>query len=175
MKIRTIKLTSKQFTEVFQGKTFVSNLPADAELLDVKFDLATRQLSAIVRSEGFDEVADAYPIPEFSLVFYAKPQPAIQPAPQPKPEAKPAVTVTVKTESAPAKKAQPTSPVSRVENEFSPDQRKLLTFKVEGDHVVVKPATFLKEEWQDINEVVRGCGGRWVKGDIISYWEIPLQ
>ncbi len=34
---------------------------------------------------------------------------------------------------------------------------------------------FLKAEWDDINEVVRSLGGKWVKGDIISYWEIPLQ
>ena len=57
----------------------------------------------------------------------------------------------------------------------SPDQRKLLSFKVEGEFVIVKPVQFLKEEWEDINEVVRSCGGRWVKGDIISYWEIPAQ
>jgi hypothetical protein len=40
---------------------------------------------------------------------------------------------------------------------------------------VVKPIQFLKAEWEDINEVVRSLGGKWVKGDIISYWEIPLQ
>jgi hypothetical protein len=40
---------------------------------------------------------------------------------------------------------------------------------------VVKPVQFLKAEWDDINDVVRGLGGKWVKGDIISYWEIPLE
>jgi hypothetical protein len=40
---------------------------------------------------------------------------------------------------------------------------------------VVKPVQFLKAEWEDINEVVRSLGGKWVKGDIISYWEIPAQ
>ena len=39
---------------------------------------------------------------------------------------------------------------------------------------MVKPVMFLKAEWEDINEVVRSLGGKWVKGDIISYWEIPL-
>jgi len=62
-----------------------------------------------------------------------------------------------------------------MENEFTPDQRKLLSFTVKEDAVVVKPVVFLKAEWDDINDVVRGIGGRWVKGDIISYWEIPLQ
>ena len=62
-----------------------------------------------------------------------------------------------------------------MENEFSPDQRKVLSFTVKGDYVIVKPIQFLKAEWDDINEVVRSLGGKWVKGDIISYWEIPLQ
>ena len=63
----------------------------------------------------------------------------------------------------------------KMENEFSPEQRKVLSFTVKGDVVIVKPIQFLKEEWEDINEVVRSIGGKWVKGDIISYWEIPLQ
>jgi hypothetical protein len=48
-------------------------------------------------------------------------------------------------------------------------------FTLEGDCVLVKPTQFLKTEWDDINEVVRGIGGKWVKGDIISYWAIPIQ
>jgi len=40
--------------------------------------------------------------------------------------------------------------------------------------VIVKPTLFLKEEWNDINDVVKSLGGKWVKGDIINYWEIPL-
>ena len=98
---------------------------------------------------------------------------------------KPAVTVTVKpevkVEPKPAMaKLVPPQPdpsrwASKMENEFSPDQRKLLSFSVKGEMLVVKPVSFLKAEWEDINEVVRSLGGKWVKGDIISYWEIPLQ
>jgi hypothetical protein len=62
-----------------------------------------------------------------------------------------------------------------MEEEFTPEQRKLLSFKVEGDFVIVKPIQYLKAEWNELNEVVRSLGGKWVKGDIISYWEIPLQ
>ena len=61
-----------------------------------------------------------------------------------------------------------------MEEEFSAEQRKLLSFSVDGNFLVVKPVKFLKAEWDDINEVVRSLGGRWVKGDIISYWEVPL-
>ena len=62
-----------------------------------------------------------------------------------------------------------------MEEEFSQEQRKLLSFTVDKEYLVVKPVKFLKAEWDDINEVVRSLGGRWVKGAIISYWEIPLQ
>jgi hypothetical protein len=64
---------------------------------------------------------------------------------------------------------------NRTEQEFTPEQRRLLSFKTDGDCVIVKPTQFLKGEWEDINEVVRSLGGKWVKGDIISYWEIPVQ
>jgi hypothetical protein len=85
-------------------------------------------------------------------------------------------TITESTPSIPKPTKPPISRyASKMENEFSPDQRKLLNFTVKDDFVVVKPVTFLKTEWEDINEVVRSLGGRWVKGDIISYWEIPLQ
>ena len=47
--------------------------------------------------------------------------------------------------------------------------------RLEGDFVIVKPIQYLKAEWNELNEVVRSLGGRWVKGDIISYWEIPVQ
>jgi hypothetical protein len=63
---------------------------------------------------------------------------------------------------------------SLMEEEFSEAQRKLLSFSVDRNFLVVKPAKFLKAEWDDINEVVRSLGGKWVKGDIISYWEVPL-
>jgi hypothetical protein len=62
-----------------------------------------------------------------------------------------------------------------VEKEFSAEQRALLSFTVEGDYVVVKPVQYLKAEWDEINDVVRSVGGKWVKGDIISFWVIPLQ
>jgi hypothetical protein len=143
--------------------------------LDLKLDLQSNQVVAVVRSDSFPDIPDAYPIPEISHSIKAPiaDQPAARTV---KIDTKPAIPASVTVaKPQPAKKPLPTVQVSRVENEFSPDQRKLLSFKAEGDHVVVKPVQFLKEEWEDINEVVRSCGGRWVKGDIISYWEIPLQ
>jgi hypothetical protein len=62
-----------------------------------------------------------------------------------------------------------------VEEEFSPEQRKLLSFTVKGEYVIVKPIQFLKAEWEDINDVVRSLDGRWVKGDLGSYWAIPRK
>ena len=62
---------------------------------------------------------------------------------------------------------------SAVEEEFSPEQRELLSFTVDGDCVIVKPVQYLKDEWNEINDVVRSLGGRWVKGDFSSYWVVP--
>jgi hypothetical protein len=163
MKIRIIKLTPELLMELLQGKAsdFASNLPADAELLDLKLDLFSKQVLAVVRSDSFEDIAECYPIPELTLTKSSVPK----------------ATATLKAETKPAsaKTTQPSKSTSKWENEFSPDQRKLLSFQVKGDCVVVKPVQFLKAEWDDINEVVRSLGGRWVKGDIISYWEIPLK
>jgi hypothetical protein len=179
MKLRIIKTTPERLVHLLQGKTSNTNLPNDAEILDVKMDLFAKQVSIIVRSESFEDVSESMPIPEFNLS--GGNVPATTDA---KIASKPALTV-----SKPEAKVEPKTSVAKIvppqpdanrwaakmENEFSPDQRKLISFTVKGGVIVVKPTSFLKAEWEDINEVVRSLGGKWVKGDIISYWEIPLQ
>jgi hypothetical protein len=175
MKLRIIKLTPERFMQTLQGKALTSNLPVDAEVLDVKLDLFAKQVSIIVRSDSFEDVAESMPIPELTMAASAE-QKVV-----PKPVVAATVKPELKVESKPLiAKLVPPQPdanrwASKLENEFSPDQRKLLSFTVKGNVVVVKPVSFLKAEWEDINEVVRSLGGKWVKGDIISYWEIPLQ
>jgi hypothetical protein len=173
LKIRILKLTPEYLVGLLQGKTstFSSNLPADAEILDIKMDLFNKQVSMVIRSESFEDVAEAIPIPEFTLskTIESKIMPKqILPI-------KPQVVPELKSTIAKLPQPQPNRMASKMENEFSPEQRKLLSFTVKEDRVVVKPVMFLKAEWEDINEVVRSLGGKWVKGDIISYWEIPLQ
>lgn len=194
-------MTPEQLAGLLGGKpvAFASKLPSDLEVLDVKADLFSRQVSLMVRSDSFEDVAESSPIPEITasntihIVAAATPAPVeakpVQPAPKPaaptptqvtqktvtsaaKTEPKPEVTVS----AAIAKSLTPPSNryAAKMENEFSPEQQKLLSFTVKGDCVVVKPVSFLKAEWDDINETVRSLGGKWVKGDIISYWEIPL-
>ncbi len=174
MKIKVIKLTPEQLMKLLQGEksAFASNLPADAELLDLKFDLFFRQVLAVVRSDTFEDVAEGCPTPELKLAKTMEQKAALKPTATFKAEPK------VEPKQAPAKTIQVTQPTkspTKWENEFSPDQRKLLSFQVKEDCVVVKPIQFLKAEWEDINEVVRSLGGKWVKGDIISYWEIPTN
>ena len=167
MKVRILKLTPEHFVKLLQGKPVPSlNLPSDTEVLDVKMDLFSKQVLAIIRSGSFEDVAESFPIPEFNpaVVKNATKLAAAVKA-EPKPE----------LELATAKPAQPSKPPLKMENEFSPEQREVLSFTVKGDVVVVKPIQFLKEEWEEINGVVKSLGGKWVKGDIISYWEIPLQ
>jgi hypothetical protein len=181
MKMQILKVPSERIVEFLQGKTcaFASNVPSDLELLDVKMDLLTRQVTLIVRSNSFEDIAEGEPLPDFSLV--ALTENIAQSPPKPvasvqRIEPKPAYVPSQVAPLTP-KPSQPSLSryAAKMENEFSPDQRKLLSFTVKEDCVVVKPVTFLKAEWEDINETVRSLGGKWVKGDIISYWEIPLQ
>ncbi len=171
MKLRILKITPEQMVAFIQGKAVPHKLPNDLELLDAKVNLIDRQVLLVVRSDSFEDIAENIPIPELTLSNTSLYKPASAPVIVPRIEPKLESTPTV------AKPVPP--PVSRyaskMENEFSPEQRKLLSFTVKDDSVVVKPVVFLKAEWDDINDVVRGLGGRWVKGDIISYWEIPLQ
>lgn len=162
MKMRTIKFTPKFLIEALQGKasSYATNLPDDLQLLDLKFDLYSSQVFAVIRSDSFEDSPELYPIPELKLAYTTSTKVASQPTSAAKPEPKP---------------AQASQTTSRIEHEFTPEQRKLLNFKVEGERVIVKPTQFLKAEWDDINETVKSLGGKWVRGDIISYWEIPLQ
>ena len=180
MKMRMIKLNPDFLMKAIQGKaaSFASNLPSDVELLDIKYDLFAKQVFAIVRSDSFEDAADAYPTPELNVTYTtakaetkseAKPASTVKPSPKP--------VATVKAEPTPAAKApEPKSQnVKAVEEEFSPEQRELLSFTADGDYVMIKPTEYLKAEWNEINEVVRSLGGKWVKGDFFSYWEIPPQ
>ena len=173
MKIRILKLTPESLAGLLQGKasTFTSNLPNDTEVLDVKMDLFTKQVSLVVRSDSFEDVAEAMPIPELNLSKPAESKIAIKPAAPQKLQ----TALEPKSNVAKLPQPQPSRMASKMENEFSPEQRKLLSFTVKEDCVVVKPVMFLKAEWDDINEVVRSLGGKWVKGGIISYWEIPMH
>jgi hypothetical protein len=182
MKLRIIKLTPEQLAAALQGKAspLAGSLPSDIEVLDVKIDLFTKQVSFVVRSDGFEDVAEGLPIPELALNAKSEAKPVVAPKPAStvlRVEPKPAMAAPVEAKPLVPKPAQPSISryAAKMENEFSPDERKLLSFTVKGDTVIVKPVTFLKAEWDDINETVRSLGGKWVKGDIISYWEIPLQ
>jgi hypothetical protein len=172
MKMRMIKLNPEFLMQALQGKTetFASNLPNDVELLDIKYDLFSGQVFAVVRSDSFEDVADAYPIPEFKVAYAKSVKGEVQPTKSVVLKPKPAVVAK------PAEKprVQADQDVRGVEEEFSPEQRELLSFNVDGDYVVIKPVEYLKAEWGEINDVVKSLGGRWVKGDIISFWEVPL-
>lgn len=167
MKMRMIKLSPEFLIDTLRGKAscFPSNLPGDLELLAIKYDPFSKQVSAIVRSNSFEDVGESFPIPEFNLVYSETPKPGFQPKASIRPEPKPTEKTMV----------QPSQDTGGVEKEFSAEQRELLSFIVEGDYVLVKPIQYLKAEWDEINDVVGSIGGKWVKGDIISFWVVPLQ
>ena len=164
MKMRMIKLRSKFLIETLQGKasSFTSNLPDDIEILDVKYNLFSGQVSAIIRSDSFEDVAESYPIPEFNVIYTTNLKTESQPTTNSKPRSEPAEKTPV----------QPSQDASAVEKEFSPEQRNLLSFTVDGEYVTIKPNQYLKNEWDEINDTVRSLGGKWTKGDNFSYWAI---
>jgi hypothetical protein len=164
MKMRMIKLRPEFLIEKLQGKvsSFTSNLPDDIELLDIKYDLFSKQVSAIIRSDSFEDVAESYPIPEFNIIYTTNRKAESQPTTNSKPESKPPEKTPV----------QPSQDTSAVEKEFSSEQRKLLSFTADGEYVIIKPNQYLKNEWDEINDTVRSLGGKWTKGDSFSYWAI---
>jgi hypothetical protein len=167
MKMRLLKIEPAFLLKILQGKkeSIISNLPSDVELIEIKYDLFSSKVLVVVRSDNFEDLADSYPIPEFNLKFTQSiKKPAIITT-APKSEVK------IKRE----KKVTVNQDILAYQKEFSPEQRKLLRFKIDGDYLIVKPATYLKKEWNEINEVAKNIGGEWVKGSIISYWKIPIQ
>lgn len=184
MKTRMIKLRPEFFIKMLRGKTnsFASNLPEDTELLDIKCDLFSNQVVAIVRSDSFEHVPESCSTPEFDVIY--TPEFNISCAPGSKEpqlvmssKIQPPITVSSKTEIQPIKELQIQSnqDLNDVEKEFTPEQRKLLSFTVKGECVTVRPIQFLKEEWDDLNDVVRSLGGKWVKSNEGSYWAIPRR
>ena len=184
MKMRMIKLRPEFLITTLRGKTnsFASNLPDDTELLDIKYDLFSNQVFAIVRSDSFEDIAESYPIPEFDVIYTPEFNIVVAPSsretqPTISSKIQPQTTIGIKPGSQPLKelRIQSSQDISEVEEEFSPEQRKLLSFTVKDEYVIVKPIQFLKAEWDDINDVVRSLGGKWVKDDAGSYWAIPRQ
>jgi hypothetical protein len=167
MKMRMIKLNPEFLIETLQGKisSFPSNLPKEIELLGIKYDLFSKQICAIIRSESFEDVPESYPIPEFKVIYTASFKIESQQMKNSKPESK----YSEKTQT------QTSHNTIALEKEFSPEQRELLSFVVDGEYVLVKPIRYLEAEWDEINDVVRSLGGKWVKGNTYSYWTIPRQ
>jgi hypothetical protein len=201
MKQRIIKLTPEALIRALQGKPDQLNLPTDLELNDIKYDAFSKQVTAVVRSDSFEDVVEGMTTPEFAHETITQTQtatsataPTPEPvAPQPPKPAQPAPvasqksliqTLTGSTQQSTATsigtgvktlgpKPESNQDTGGFEDEFTKDQRKLLRFASDGDYVIVKPIQFLKTEWEDINDTVKSIGGKWVKGSIIDYWVIP--
>jgi hypothetical protein len=178
MKIRMIKLGPEFLMKAIRGRTnsYAANLPDDAELLGIKYDLFSNQVFAIIRSDRFSDTAESGPIEEYNVTYSPEFDLAIATKSK---EHQPKMNCKNKPQSLSGKEKEimliQNPDIADVEQEFTADQRKLLTFAVKGDNVIVKPIQFLKMEWDDINDIAKSLGGKWVKGDIISYWEIPIK
>lgn len=163
MKFKILNLNQKSFIEVLRGteKSNITNLPDDVELIDIKYDLFSGQIQIIVRSDDFKD-SDSYPIPNLKNSSVHTPLIVSKPLEASKPK-------VLETPSVNSNKI-----ISAYKKEFNPEQIELLNFSAKGDYLIVKPAQYLKNEWNEINEVVKNIGGEWIKGSIISYWKIPI-
>ena len=182
--MRMIKLRPEFLIKILRGKTnsFASNLPEDTELLDIKYDLFSNQVFAIVRSDSFEHAPESSSTPEFDVIYapefnISRAPSSKEPQPTISSKIQPSLTVGSKPEVQPMKelRIQSNQDLSEVEKEFTPEQRKLLSFTEKDEYVTIKPIQFLKEEWDDLNDVVRSLGGRWVKSNEGSYWAIPRR
>ncbi|XHH08842.1 MAG: hypothetical protein ACFCUE_14935 [Candidatus Bathyarchaeia archaeon] len=77
MKQRTLKLTPEELIRAIQGKPAKLNLPEDLELIDIKYDAFSKQVTAVVRSDTFEDVAEGQPTPELSTQTPTPPQPSV--------------------------------------------------------------------------------------------------
>jgi len=67
MKQKILKLTPEELIRTLQGNpTQQLNLPADMELIDIKYDAFTKQVTTIIRSDNFENIPEGIPIPEFT-------------------------------------------------------------------------------------------------------------
>ena len=175
MKIRTLKLTPEQLIRAIQGKAPLnSHLPSDMELLDLKYDLFSKQVLAVVRSDSFEDVAENAPVPELNVMQQATNPTGTSTSALIAKLQRPIETRPNLTAPRAQNQEQGNADTGQMEKEFNQEQRKLLKFSVKDDFIILKPIQFLKTEWEDINDTVVGLGGRWVKGDIISYWVVPI-
>jgi hypothetical protein len=179
-------------------------------LLGIKYDVFTKQVIVVLRSDDFENVPEGTTIPEFTCksssaasVLPQQSQVTIAPATNMPVNVLDAVstetlgnqinpvvqqksliqTLTANSSSSHTNistgvKTLGSKPESNMdtcgfEDEFTKEQRKVLRFTSDGDFVIVKPIQFLKTEWEDINDIVKSIGGKWVKGGAVDYWAIP--
>jgi hypothetical protein len=200
LKHKILKLTPEELIRALQGNTTQHNYPTDTELIDIKYDAFTKQVTTIIRSNTFEEVPEGTPTPEYTHKTTTNPQqpqtPTITDTPTKTPTNNQTTTIQQKSliQTLTATPTQPTSSTSigtgvktlgpkpetkldtcGFEDEFTKEQRKVLKFTSSDDYVIVKPTQFLKTEWEDINDTVKSIGGKWVKGATIDYWAIPKK
>lgn len=165
--MRFIKLHKEDFFGLLRGKnkSVISNFPNDAELIKIDYDLFSDKILIIIRSSTFEDLKGPVIIPEFNAK-YIKTEKRSQFCLD---------SSKSKVETKIDQKKPLNKNIVAYKKEFSPEQLELLRFSIDGDYLIVKPATYLKKEWNDINEIAKNIGGEWIKGSIISYWKIPLQ
>jgi hypothetical protein len=67
MKQRILKLTPEELIRALQGNQAQQlSIPLDTELISLKYDVFTKQVTAVLRSDTFEDIPEDTPTPEFT-------------------------------------------------------------------------------------------------------------
>jgi len=204
-----LKFTPEELIRLLQGNSTQGyNLPQDAELINIQYDVFAKQVITVIRSDIFDDIPENVPTPYHDVAMLQSNQSVVssKQSLKVKQDVVPKnsmvdLQTSVASIVTPQKSliqtlttsmGQPVSSIDlstgvktlgtkpetnigtcRFEDEFTKAQRKLLRFTSDDDYVIIKPIQYLKTEWEDINDIVRSIGGKWVKGGTIDYWIVP--
>jgi hypothetical protein len=156
MKLKALKFTPELFTKLLlQEPSLSGNLPKDIELIELKLDLLSNQIIAVVRSDQFGNDAS-------DLVNEQEPLP---------PRGSSANKTSKQCTS--VHKLTACKIADNIKQEFS-RYHHMLNFSINGKYIIPTPANDLGNDWGEIDKLVKEFGGKWIDSQTPSFWEMPI-
>jgi hypothetical protein len=156
MKVKALKLTPELFKKfLLQEPTLSENLPKDIELVDLKLDLLSNQIIAVLRSDQFSNDAS-------DLVNKKEPLPP-----------KETSANKTNTQCTSIHKLSPCKIAESIKKEFSQYHR-VLNFSINGKYIIATPTHDVGSQWGKIDKLVKEFGGKWIESQTTSFWEMPI-
>jgi hypothetical protein len=151
MSIKQLRLPSELIIQsIINDSSLGANISLGAKLIDLKFDLLSNQVLATILSD-----------------------PTAPPKKYPPPTDEQGLVSEDEMKCSSLAKLTPCKIAERIQKELSTYSDKL-QLTVKSKFIIAKPTGALSSEWEEINNLVTDIGGKWVKGENSSYWEIPI-